>query len=96
MRGGVLVDEVLGTSLDALALDARDHFIRHFSRQERISPRPISQNPLLVTPPTHENGSKLDSPLQLRPAAGARIRFLVNHRPSIHGHDMASSSALTS
>ena len=67
LRGGVLVDEVLGTSLDALALDARDHFIRHFSRQERISPRPISQNPLLVTPPTHENGSKLDSPLPVAP-----------------------------
>lgn len=68
-RGGILVDEVLRTSLDALALDAHHHFIRHFSRQERISPRPISQNPNLVTPQTHKNGSKVDSPLPIAPGS---------------------------
>ena len=49
LGGGILVDEMLCAGLDALALDARDHFERHFSRQERISPRAISQNPILLS-----------------------------------------------
>ena len=52
LEGDVLVDEVLGTGLDPLALDAHHRFVRHFPRQERITSAATSQNPNLVSFPT--------------------------------------------